>query len=858
MRLAFAVVGFVTALVCASNLAGQQSGLFPRIVTPKQTTSLDFREDSQGFQAVSQCRVSVQDGRLLVESTGHDPYIVRPMNLPGDEFEVAIRLRTTVAGNGSIYWTTGKSPTWGEDKARHFSLNSDGQWHTYVYRIRTPGGLRGLRIDPGTSPGICEIESIRLTELETCPVTIASLDTTSEAVCVHLQNEKDEAVEVQLGEESVVVPAKGTADVVRRLAKKHLLEVLTLDLRFPKFAAALRHPVVVYHDNVPAEWAALADTGNQDLVVELAARENVLRIRRGERTLVVLAPVVALGDPNTPGLIAKVPELQAVPLPHGVHVKGDGVQGDIFWENGELFMILEGTEEGSEIEGPVVRAFGSLEQGLFAGLEYLGKGEKSSSTLDIETEEHIRYAPDRLKVTMPLMAFVTDRGSFGLTWNDMGLQPIYATPNVFDGTEEHRMSLRGRKIEARLRVASGPIEDMILWATKRHGLPPLPEQPRSESEQFALCLWALTDGPIRNEQGWGHCVEPNWARRFHVDMVSTIWRLSGKLVETPTLVPGGGHLSDDSAWFLAGRAADWLQMTRNQVTGLIAQQQPDGSFRYHGQYQKGHYEDTASGYCARPAAVLLEYAKLTGDKLALSAGLKTLDYMKRFRVPRGAQTWELSLHTPDILASAHLVSAYIRGYELTGRQDYLDEARRWALSGIPFVYLWAEQPVMLYATIPVFGATNWRAPNWMGLPVQWCGLVYAYALTELAPYDNTLDWRHLAEGILIAGEQMQVPREEGDYAGLLPDSFHLRYQRRQGPFINPCALALLRLAIKDQPHRLCVAIGDRHRVVAPFPVKIEGDHAVVQGQAGLAYQMVVDGERIVTVNSQGEDHISLE
>jgi len=167
MRLAFAVIGLVTALVPASDLAGQQSGLFPRIVTPKETTSLDFRKDSQGFQAVSQCRVSVQDGRLLVESTGHDPYIVRPMNLPGDEFEVAIRLRTTVAGNGSIYWTTEKSPTWGEDKARHFSLNSDGQWHTYVYRIQTPGGLRGLRIDPGTSPGICEIESVHLTELET-------------------------------------------------------------------------------------------------------------------------------------------------------------------------------------------------------------------------------------------------------------------------------------------------------------------------------------------------------------------------------------------------------------------------------------------------------------------------------------------------------------------------------------------------------------------------------------------------------------------------------------------------------------------------------------------------------------------
>ena len=57
----------------------------------------------------------------------------------------------------------------------------------------------------------------------------------------------------------------------------------------------------------------------------------------------------------------------------------------------------------------MVRVFGGLRQGLFAGLEYLGAGEHSSSRLDIETDEHVRFAPDPLKVTMPLMAFVTDR-----------------------------------------------------------------------------------------------------------------------------------------------------------------------------------------------------------------------------------------------------------------------------------------------------------------------------------------------------------------------------------------------------------------------------------------------------------------
>ncbi len=45
--------------------------------------------------------------------------------------------------------------------------------------------------------------------------------------------------------------------------------------------------------------------------------------------------------------------------------------------------------------------------------------------------------------------------------------------------------------------------------------------------------------------------------------------------------------------------------------------------------------------------MLLDYARLTGDPRALAAGLRTLDYMKRFCVPRGAQVWEVPLHTPD-------------------------------------------------------------------------------------------------------------------------------------------------------------------------------------------------------------------
>ena len=155
--------------------------------------------------------------------------------------------------------------------------------------------------------------------------------------------------------------------------------------------------------------------------------------------------------------------------------------------------------------------------------------------------------------------------------------------------------------------------------------------------------------------------------------------------------------------------------------------------------------------------------------------------------PRGAQTWEVPLHTPDILASAHMVRAYTLGYILSGKQEHLEQARYWAWTGVPFVYLVAptEGEIGLYGTIAELGATNLRAPVWFGRPVQWCGLVYSSALHLLSQYDKDGPWETIAKGITATGLQMTWPVSDTKRQGLLPDVFQLRPQLKDGPAINP-------------------------------------------------------------------------
>lgn len=206
-----------------------------------------------------------------------------------------------------------------------------------------------------------------------------------------------------------------------------------------------------------------------------------------------------------------------------------------------------------------------------------------------------------------------------------------------------------------------------------------------------------------------------------------------------------------------------------------------------------HDLDSTNGHTANIIADVIELSILTGNHQALKTSLEQLEHLNEegFRVPRGAQPWEVPFHTPDILASAYLLRANNLAYLATGNEKFIDMAEGWAWSGLPFVFLnRGENIIGNYSTIPVFGATHYVAPNWIGLPVQWCGLVYAhqlYLLNELRPAGQ---WKALADGITITGIQHTWPISDKERGGLLPDYFNLTHQFRDGPAINPGTLQI--------------------------------------------------------------------
>jgi len=814
------------------------------IISDEVVRQYAFNGDDDVWSPMHQAKTSIAGGVLKIESQGHDPYVRVPTRPVKGPVVFRWRMRADVGGSAEVFWGSVESPGTAADRSVRVAAAPDGKWANYEVVIAAEENINLLRFDPGPATGVYEVAEATLLKRTLHPLCFQSVQNVTGGLKVKVASSSDQPIRASLAGRPLEIAPRKSVEITVSVPHRAAFEPFELELAAEGFPV-LRRTVYLHHADLPLEGPTLT---SGSLRLQATNDGRGARLWWKDQLAAALYPLA---------------ECDGAPVKMACLLAGDTLQlrggpverMTLRLSEGEVRCRIQASEA---VTGPAVRVIGPLEQGLLAGVEHLGKGEASSSKLDLETAEHIRYEPDPMLITMPLAAYVTAQASVALLWDDPWLRPVFATPNRYDDSADHLMTVKGRNMQLRLRVADGfaagqRLEDAIAWALQVRGLPSVPPAPRTRPEQDALSLWSL-EHSVRNEQGWMHIVQAKQAANF-ADHLSTIWRLTDKLPSTPNLAYGGSHVENAAAYCVSGRAAEWLKIIDRRAEGLRKQQQADGGFLYQGKYARKHFEDTASGICALPAAILLDHARYTGNAESLAAGLKALDYMQRFRTPRGAQTWEVPLHTPDILASAYLVRAYVRGYELTKKPEYLELARRWAFSGVPFVYQWRCRPVMRYATIAVLGATDWTGTVWIGLPVQWCGTVYAHSLLLLAPYDQTVEWRKLAEGITVCAEQMQYI--EGPSKGCLPDSYHLANQVRNQTDINPCVLVALRRMLDGKLDALAVASDAAHRVVAPYPVKIEANQAVVEGVAGQRYEVVIDGQRVVPVTSTGTDRIPL-
>ena len=495
---------------------------------------------------------------------------------------------------------------------------------------------------------------------------------------------------------------------------------------------------------------------------------------------------------------------------------------------------------------------GHKTQALLPGIEYLAD-EPSSNEKEVRGPQANRLIPAAHKFCYPLMALTDASSWFALEWSNPNcaewpFAPVFDTPDRQFKSGGHLFALWAPGVGAARResdvrlfssvpftsgaieatLSSGAGSDVTDVLAARYPLKKLPPTPALETAKSCDVLargW-LESGIREGAQGCRHALGERW----HAGRVSDVpalmlWlasatpdadkaaRLTAAANEMVAALPeksaerkglGGGvsHVRRPAAPLVFGDPIAYAISAGGTAKGIARQLASGKRIWRKPNDKKPDYGETlgadhCNGYTAMLASGMLGCALWTGDEGLIAETLAVLDKFTEIYgndVPRGAQPWEMPLHTPDILASGNIVNCYVRGYLLSGNPRYLERARYWAMSGMTMIYFVdpptdQPNPVGRYATIGVMGATNWAAPNWIGLPVQWCGLVYAAALVDLAEIETDAEqaalWRHLAKGITASGVDQSYLPSDGEKVGLLPDSFQLVTQIRNAPPINP-------------------------------------------------------------------------
>ena len=769
----------------------------PVYVSGKTVAEWDFSKGKHGWIGNNKVeKLTYSSEGLVVKSTGEDPWIEGPaIDLPDDKIiRVKIRMKSSADTGAELFY----GRTFRAGHSARFTVRNDGKWYDYSLVIREDlGPGTRFRLDPCMGGG---------------DVTVAFMNI--------------EAIN------KVVVPILQKPKAFGRVGDS-LVSIRSGSLEFEHFGDSWGR--FAFHVG-GVEMASGYDSELIGLVLD--DRSEWLSLKNAKLTF--------LNQPDRSEftIIATIEDSKGGKWQIKRTVRPAKQQGTIVVETD-----LSVDRDRDVLHVPWLTIFPGLgtfcekkSQGLFAGLEYLCD-EPSSSEADIAAPNHIRRVPDPVKMTFPLMAISQGGNYIGVIWEPSEtVAATFDSPDRIYDSGAHVMALSSPGVgELRFEndfAAHTPFKlkahetlknsvmiiggdgKAIVPAVKHYvalkGLPAVPEFEGGLDTAVTLLANGWLDSQINENALFRHAV---WGTNFPASPVADAamfidWlsihtkdqslrsrlenlerRALGKIPPGQPFSSGVSHAHLPNAPLVLGRTVDFVRQRHDEAWRLLRSFDSAGVKRYRQgrdkpDYSTTHFAKHANGLAGRDMVGILEGATLSADRELIREALELLDKQTALyagTVPRGAQTWEIPLHTPDIMASAHMVKAYALGYIISGRKQYLEQAKYWAWTGVPFVYLHppTPQPVGSYSTIAVLGATNWTAPLWLGRPVQWCGLVYGSALHLLSECDPEGPWNKIAKGITATGLQMTWPQTDAERQGLLPDFFHLRGQISDGPAINP-------------------------------------------------------------------------
>jgi hypothetical protein len=665
------------------------------VTADQPAVRFDFTLGTQGWTPANQvANMRTTAEGLEFDCMGNDPYIIsRPVDkMPlGSRVQLRIRMRSEADARGEVFFGRAFS-------AQHsvgFTVRNDGQWHEYEVMLPPQEKGARLRIDPATSKGPVAIAWIEVYGLH--PLAAGELPGPA-AVDLASQPHTVRAGDLTLAHSGRQWDGFGVWVAGEEMARSHgrpqLGVVLDDQPTYLDLAAAAIE--VLPEDAGSLRMAArLQDAGGANWSLR---REFV---PRGDGAIVVRTEVAA----DRQRSVFHLPMLTLFP--------GLGTFGE------------------------------EKTQAVLPGVEYL-ENEPSSSEADVRGPQANRRIVESYKLCFPMMSLVARDRYVGLVW-DRSDQPaaLFDSPDrVFDsdshvmglwfpGVGQHRLENDLEPLRPFTMAAGEPLVfsatliggrgQTIQPAVEQYvdlagGLPPVPEYESGFDGAVKLLAHGWLDSALHEDGIWRHAV---WGDQFparpaadapgymlwlaeHTSDAALAKRLRAgaergldRLGAAGNWEARSSHVARPFASLLFGQIEPYAQRRLASARSMLGGFDDQGLVRYRPQpgkpdYGATHWEDHANGLSATRLEPILEAAVFTGDDDLAQSALAVLDKqldVYHNTVPRGAQTWEMPLHTPDILASGRIVACCNLAYQLTGDAKYLDASRRWAWTGVSMIYL---------------------------------------------------------------------------------------------------------------------------------------------------------------------------